>query len=53
LLAQLNRERSLTILLVTHEFAPFFKIATRLLWVHDGRCETVTPEHFATRQEGL
>jgi zinc transport system ATP-binding protein len=52
LLAQLNRERGLTILLVTHEFAPFFKIATRLLWVHDGRCETVTPEHFATRQEG-
>jgi ABC-type Mn2+/Zn2+ transport system ATPase subunit len=51
LLAQLNRERGLTVLLVTHEFAPFLGIASRLLWVHDGRCETVSPEHFATRQE--
>jgi zinc transport system ATP-binding protein len=51
LLAQLNRERGLTVLLVTHEFAPFLEIATRLLWVHDGRCETVSAEHFAARQE--
>jgi ABC-type Mn2+/Zn2+ transport system ATPase subunit len=51
LLAQLNQERGLTVLLVTHEFAPFLKIASRLLWVHDSRCETVTPEHFAARQE--
>jgi zinc transport system ATP-binding protein len=52
LLAQLNRDRSLTVLLVTHEFAPFLKVATRLLRVHDGCCEQVTPEHFATRLEG-
>jgi ABC-type Mn2+/Zn2+ transport system ATPase subunit len=51
LLSQLNRKRKLTLLLVTHEFAPFLNIATRLLWVHDGRCETVEPEHFAARQE--
>jgi ABC-type Mn2+/Zn2+ transport system ATPase subunit len=51
LLSQLNRERNLTLLLVTHEFLPFLNIATRLLWVHDGRCETVEPEHFAARQE--
>ena len=51
LLAELNRERGLTVLLVTHEFVPFLKVATRLLWVHDGRCETVSPEHFAARQE--
>jgi len=52
LLAQLHREQRLTVLLVTHEFAPFLPIATRLLWVHEGRCETVTPEHFAARQGG-
>jgi ABC-type Mn2+/Zn2+ transport system ATPase subunit len=52
LLSQLNKSRGMTVLLVTHEFAPFLSIATRLLWVHDGRCETVTSEHFAARQEG-
>ncbi len=52
LLAQFNRDRALTVLLVTHEFAPFLDIATRLLWVHDGLCETVTRERFAARQEG-
>lgn len=51
LLAQFNRDRRLTVLLVTHEFAPFLNVATRLLWVHDGRCEAVTPERFAARQE--
>lgn len=53
LLAQLHRERKMTILLVTHEFTPFLPIATHLLWVHDGQCETVTPEHFTARQGGV
>jgi zinc transport system ATP-binding protein len=51
LLARLNRDRALTVLLVTHEFAPFLDIATRLLWVQGGRCEVVAPERFAARQE--
>jgi ABC-type Mn2+/Zn2+ transport system ATPase subunit len=51
LLADLNRERGLTVLLVTHEFAPFLASATRLLWVQRGSCEVVAPEHFAARQE--
>jgi ABC-type Mn2+/Zn2+ transport system ATPase subunit len=51
LLAKLNRERGLTALLVTHEFAPFLAIATRLLWVQRGTCEVVNPERFTARQE--
>lgn len=51
LLASLHRERGLTVLLVTHEFAPFLAIATRLLWVQGGTCEVIAPEHFAARQE--
>jgi zinc transport system ATP-binding protein len=52
LLARLHREQCMTVLLITHEFAPFLPVATRLLWIHGGQCETVTPEHFAARQGG-
>jgi zinc transport system ATP-binding protein len=51
LLAAWNRERGVTVIIVTHEFAPFLGIATRLLWVQGGHCETVSAEHFRARQE--
>ena len=40
LLGRLNREQRTSILLVTHEFAPFRAVASRFLWVEEG---LVTP----------
>jgi zinc transport system ATP-binding protein len=51
LLTELNRRQKLTLLLVTHDFAPFQASATRMLWVQGGRCEAVAGDRFTMRQE--
>jgi zinc/manganese transport system ATP-binding protein len=52
LLKELNQARKMTILLVTHEPAPFLDAASRAIWVSRGSCEEMLPAQFNTRREG-
>ena len=52
LLKGLNRERKITVLLVTHEPVPFLKAASRAVWVNGGRCVEVSTQEFGLNREG-
>jgi ABC-type Mn2+/Zn2+ transport system ATPase subunit len=47
LLARLNRDQGMTVILVTHEFAPFRRVATHFLRVDDGAVKFIDGDGFA------
>ena len=52
-ISQIRRERKITVLLVTHDFAAVRQHAQQVIWLHEGRVlhgpadELLTPERMA------
>ena len=51
MLGELHRSSGRSVVLVTHEFAPFRQIASRFVWVQDGALRELTAEDFNGRQD--
>ena len=51
MLGDLHRSSGRTVVLVTHEFGPFRKIAGRFVWVQDGSLHELTAGDFNRRQD--
>lgn len=51
MLGELHRSSGRTVILVTHEFAPFKEVAKRFVWVQDGALRELTAGDFQGRQE--
>lgn len=51
MLGDLHRSSGRSVVLVTHEFAPFRQIAGRFVWVQDGALRELTAEDFNGRQD--
>lgn len=50
MLSELQLDRELAVVLVTHEIGPFVNAATRLLWIEAGRYEFVDPAEMRRKQ---
>lgn len=53
MLGDLHRSSGRSVVLVTHEFAPFRAIAGRFAWVQDGALRELTAGDFHSRQDHL
>jgi ABC-type Mn2+/Zn2+ transport system ATPase subunit len=49
MLGELHRSSGRSVVLVTHEFAPFRQIASRFVWVQDGALNELSAEDFHSR----
>jgi ABC-type Mn2+/Zn2+ transport system ATPase subunit len=57
-ISQVRKERKITVLLVTHDFAAVRRHAEQVIWLHEGKVfqgtaqELLTPEHMTEMLEG-
>ena len=51
MLGKLYRETQISIILITHELAPFKDIAKRFIWIQDGSLHELTASDFHTHQD--